>query len=219
MVGLHIDDSSKHPEAHRRVGSFIGRMLLSRHPPLKNGYCNLGCGSNYEEGYCNADFFPFNGLRRLLRRPRKRLDWAVDLRYPLKCRDGYFKGVFFEHTFEHLDVWDGQKLLSELHRILRAGGTLRVTVPSLKKYIDYYIGAASHPGFDHWKIRSEALWSLTQNWGHKAVYDADLLGKLLTDAGFVNVEQCSFRQGRDKALLLDSKSRDWETLYVEATRG
>jgi predicted SAM-dependent methyltransferase len=218
MVSMYIEESSHHPTAHRTIGSLVGRWFLSSYPPLKNGYCTLGCGANYEEGYCNADFFPFNTLRRLLGRVPKPLDWYVDLRHPLKCRDEFFKGIFCEHTFEHLDVWDGKKLLKELHRIIEPGGTLRITVPSLEKYVSYYVGNGAHRNFKQWKVRSEAIWSLTHNWGHQAVYDAELLGKLLTDAGFVDVRECVFREGRDEMLLLDDKARDWETLYMEGTK-
>ncbi len=218
MVGIYVDDSTRHPTTHREVGSFVGRWFLSRYPALKNGYLNLGCGENYEEGYCNADFYPFNALRRLMGGKPKRVDWQVDIRYPLKCKDEFFTGIFCEHTFEHVDVWDGHNLLRELHRILRPGGTLRITVPSLEKYVRYYVGETPRPEFEQWKVRGEAIWSLTHAWGHQAVYDAELMTKMLKRAGFSEVTQQTFRSGRDPKLLLDSANRDWETLYMEAVR-
>ncbi len=218
VVGFVIDEFQRQPTVHRTIGSLVGRFFLSRCPPPKNGYLNLGCGDNYEQDYCNADFYPFNTIRRILRRKPKQLDWALDLRHPLKCEDEFFRGVFCEHTFEHVNVLDGKKLLNELHRIIEPGGTLRITVPSLEKYVDYYVGNSTHPRFKLWKIRSEAIWSLTHSWGHKAVYDAELLGKMFIAADFTDVKKCTFQQGRDKMLLLDAESRDWETLYVEGTR-
>lgn len=213
-----IDGTRPHPWLHREIGSWIGRVFLARRAPLKNGYCNLGCGAQFEPGYCNADFFPFNGLRRLLGRKQKPLDWALDLRYPLKCDDALFRGVFLEHTLEHLDVWSGRQLLAELYRVIRPGGTLRVSVPSLRKFVDFYEGRPSHSNFDCWDPPAEAIWSLTHNWGHKSVYDAELLGSFFTEAGFVDVREETFRSGRDPMLLLDTKARKWESLYVEGTR-
>jgi hypothetical protein len=39
---------------------------------------------------------------------------------------------------------------------------------------------------------------------------------LLVTAGFRNVERCSFRKGRDEALLIDTESRAPQSLYLEA---
>jgi hypothetical protein len=59
---------------------------------------NLGCGQAYVPGMVNADFFP-----RFSRTGRPaRLEWYLDLRYPLNCPEGVFSGVFCEHTLEHL---------------------------------------------------------------------------------------------------------------------
>ena len=88
----------------------------------------------------------------------------------------------------------------------------------MEKYIQYYNGDLPHPIFEVWQIKAEAMWSLTQNWGHKAVYDFELLSKRLTLAGFTDVTRCEFQEGSDEALLLDHKSRKWETLYVEARK-
>jgi predicted SAM-dependent methyltransferase len=213
-----IAGARRHSALSRELASLFGRTLLSRRPPLKNGYLHLGSGTLYKDGYCNADFFPFNGLRRLLRRPAKPVDWALDIRYPLKCDDAFFRGAFCEHTLEHINVWDGIQLLGELHRVLAPGAVLRVSVPSLEKYIEYYVGAAPHPNFNLWQVKGEAFWSLTHNWGHQTVFDFELLGKLLEQAGFGDVTRCEFGEGRDEALLLDHPSRRWETLYVEAVR-
>ena len=42
------------------IQSKIGRFFFNFKPPLKNGYCNLGCGYRFLENYVNADFFQFN---------------------------------------------------------------------------------------------------------------------------------------------------------------
>ena len=213
-----IAGARPHSQLKREIQSVIGRTLPSRRPPLNTGYLHLGCGGLYREGYCNADFFTFNPFRRLLRRPAKRVDWAVDLRYPLKCPDQFFKGAFSEHTLEHITVWEGIALLNELFRILRPGAVLRLSVPSLEAYVDYYTGKSTHKNFERFQIKAEALWSLNHNWGHQSVYDFELLGKLLERAGFAEITRCEYLEGRDEALLLDHVARSWESLYVEAVR-
>jgi hypothetical protein len=51
--------------------------------------------------------------------------------------------------------------------------------------------------------------------GHRAIYDFDLLKKLLQKAGFSQVVKLPFDQGRDQKLLVDSASREMGSLYVE----
>lgn len=196
--------------------SLLGRVLFSRKPPLKNGYCNLGCGQAVRYGYCNADFFDMHA--KITSRKNKKLDWEIDLRYPLNCDDNFFCGVFLEHVIEHVDISHGRRLLKEIHRILRPGGILRITAPSLEKYIDYYNGNVPHKKFLKWDNRGEALWSLAHNWNHRSVYDYSLLEMILKEANFANITRCEFLTGQDKMLLLDGEDRSWETLYVEAMK-
>lgn len=213
-----IVGGGRHSAFKRELQSVVGRTLFARRPPRKNGILHLGCGELYKEGYCNADFFPFNFVRRLVGRKPKPVDWGLDLRYPLKCPDGFFRGVFCEHTLEHIDVWHGMQLLSELHRVLEPGGRVRLSVPDLEHYVRYYNGELPNKGFRQWQIPAEAIWSLTQNWGHQSVYDFQLLAKLLERVGFTDITRAEYLKGCDEALILDHRSRAWESLYVEAVR-
>jgi hypothetical protein len=54
--------------------------------------------------------------------------------------------------------------------------------------------------------------------GHRAMYDEELLGLVLRKAGFVDVKRQAFRQGQMNDLLLDTPSRECESLYMEARR-
>ena len=49
------------------------------------------------ENYVNADFFQFNKIRTILKKPKleRKLDWEIDLRYKIKCKDNFFfKSIF-----------------------------------------------------------------------------------------------------------------------------
>lgn len=197
------------------VKSWLGRALLSYPAPTINTgpqLLNLGCGHKCYPGFVNADFFIF---RRREDIPRF---WGLDLRYPLNCPDSYWDGVFTEHTCEHLHPVHVLALFRELLRSIKPGGYLRVVVPDLRKYVDYYEGRHSHGMFSRWKPRGNALRSISQNYLHLSLWDAEMLSDCLTRAGFCEVKQCEFMKGEDPRLLQDSPERAYESLYLEARK-
>jgi len=195
------------------IRSLLGRTFLNQKPRLKpkdKNFLNLGCGPTRFKEFVNADFFAF--------RSSSRLDWMVDLRYPLNCEDNVWDGVFTEHTLEHLYPDQAYFLLQELYRTMRSGSRIRITVPDLSKYIDFYNGKLVDEKFSKWETGCEGIRSLTQNYFHLSLWDFRLLEKYLSTTGFINIQQFEFRQGVNPFLLVDSEGRAWETLYVEAQK-
>ncbi len=199
------------------IRSFLGRKLLDRYPEENaSRYLNLGCGSMRLVGWINADFFD---LIDLLKKNNKQPDWMLDLRYPLNCPSNYWKGVYCEHTLEHLSPNQQLKLIQELYRVMIPGSTIRIIVPDLEKYVNYYTGKKSDNNFSiNWPNKAESFWSLTQNWGHASVWDYKLMKKSLETAGFIKIKKVNFMVGRNRKLQNDSKNREWESLYVEADK-
>jgi predicted SAM-dependent methyltransferase len=205
------------------VKSWIGRHFKSTKPLNVNQkikYLNLGCGENYQEGYINADFFCHY---RFWKKNTTKLEWQLDLRYPLDCNENYFDGVFTEHTLEHLYPNDAKNLLKELYRVLKTGGRIRITVPDLEKYVSFYNNYNDFSKFEafhsRYSSRCSAIRNMTQNYFHLSVWDFDELRELLTSIGFSDIQRKSFSKTDDLKLNLDSLEREWETLYVEAIKG
>ena len=74
----------------------------------------------------NADFFQYKFLRKFLKKVfhdvdihNSFVDWELDLRYNLNCKDNHFDGIFLEHVLEHLNIIDAINLLKEVNRILK----------------------------------------------------------------------------------------------------
>jgi predicted SAM-dependent methyltransferase len=197
--------------------SLYGRLVLNKKPTLINGnnLLNLGCGLNKFTGWVNADFY--SGIK-FWKRHKNRPDWILDLRYPLNCDDNVWDGVFSEHTLEHLYPNQALSLLKELYRTMKEGAWLRISVPDLSKFVDYYCGKQANETFKRWSTGCEAIRSLTQNWIHLSVWDSKLLSRFLREAAFMNVQEVRFREGSDSKLFKDNEGRRWESLYMEAQK-
>lgn len=200
--------------------SFLGRMARCDKPDLSaiENYLNLGCGQNYVAGMINADFF--SGYR-FWKRQRK-LEWRLDLRYPLLCEDLLFDGVFTEHTLEHLYPDEVAALLNELFRVMKSDAIIRVTVPDLEKYVRYYTGELGSDEVAIFEKKyptgASAIRSLTQDNFHHSLWDYKELKRYLEDAGFRDIQKMAYGECSNPGLCLDQRARAYETLYVDARK-
>lgn len=197
------------------LASLIGRWFLQKKAPRlpsEPQLLNLGCGDRAYPDFINADFF------RIRSEHRPKNFWMVDLRYPLPCEAGHWDGIFTEHTLEHLYPSQALALLREAYRTLKPGGWLRVVVPDLGRYVQYYNGQSPDPLFERWPLRAEALRNLSQRHFHLSLWDAALLDHYLRRAGFTQTAERQAGQGADARLLKDSANRQWESLYMEARK-
>jgi hypothetical protein len=102
---------------------------------------------------------------------------------------------------------------------MQSGSWLRISVPSLDKYVSYYMRKTTPKMFaTRWKVRGEALWSLTQNWGHKSVWNYEMLSKVLKGVVFINTKEVSYKRGSDPRIVRDLPCHQWESLYIEAKK-
>jgi SAM-dependent methyltransferase len=188
--------------------SLVGRLFSPKIRKNKFSLVNLGCGNMILDEFENIDFYTM--------RFWKAKSVGHDFRYKLPYKDNVFEGAFCDNMLEHLHPSDGKNFLKEVHRILKSGSVFRVIVPDLKRYIDYYNGKNLN-GFDIFDNGCNAIWNLTHNWGHLAVFDTNMLSLELEKAGFNNISQKKYREGDDKRLLKDREGRGWECLFVECT--
>ena len=195
------------------IKSFLGRLFLARYPKPTNEIklLNLGCGKEKQEGWINADFFRF--------RKKNRPDWMLDLRFPLRCQDNYWDGIFSEHTLEHLYPRHVEMLLSELYRTLKPKCWIRLSVPDLEKYVDFYTGKQVHEEFiKKWGYPGYAIRRVSQDFLHVSLWDAFMLKSVLENAGFVKIQKTSYYQGSEPRLFIEQKDREYESLYMEAQK-
>jgi predicted SAM-dependent methyltransferase len=147
-----------------------------------------------------------------------------DIRYPLPFYENSYLGVFCSHTIEHLDYAHAKQLLNEIKRILKPNGIVRIAVPDLEKYVEFYLNKKpfgekqKFNEFYNFYNGCEAIWFLTNYNYHLSLWDKEMLINELKDSGFLNIRVCKFQSGLDVNLLKDIQVRDHESLYIEASK-
>ena len=146
--------------------------------------------------------------------------------------------VYSSHMLEHLPPQQADSLLSEVYRVLKPGGTLRLVVPDLASAVRAYLDgdhAFFHVGdipigdafmttfYEPHAVRRRRLERLTrrvlrtEDGGHKWMYDAESLRHRLTSAGFIEIKQVARGEGREpSAAQLDHRSA--HGLHFEAVK-
>lgn len=173
---------------------------------------HLGSGSNVIKGWINYDITPLKGAKKLdLRKGLPHSDDSVDL-------------IFSEHVIEHFTKKEGEELLHECYRVMKAGGGLRIGWPGLEKLIKAYLFKSSkyknhviphveHINFHTWdELLSDSLFS----WEHRYAYTSNHLKQLLELIGFRNIKSKKFNDS-DFGITYDIRD-DPATTYIEAQK-
>ena len=195
----------------------ISHALLRRYPPQAQvpNLLNLGCGPHIYPGWVNADDY---APKRRLRQRSFRPNWTLDITRRWRCADNYWDGMFTEHVIEHLSYAEAVVVFRESLRTLRPGAWLRISVPDLARYVDFYKHKLATEEFHPFPHRALALSFLTQMHSHKSVWDADLMSRILSELGFVDISVVSFGNGTDMRVIKDDPDKKQESMYIEARK-
>jgi len=118
--------------------------------------------------------------------------------------DATFDVIFAEQFIEHLNLATGLFCLKECNRVLKHGGTIRLSTPDMKKLILFY--SDENPEVDcetamarHKRNHNPRLTTVChflndffRLWGHTFIYDEETLLLHLGSAGFTNIDRKRF---------------------------
>lgn len=152
---------------------------------------HLACGTNIMNGWANIDL---SGNKEVIY-------W--DLTRPLPVDSGSMELVYCEHFIEHISREQARNLLAECHRVLKPGGVLRVSTPSLRKLIEEYLsGELSEWSDVGWKPATpcQMMNEGFRLWGHQFIYDADELKRIFEEAGWHNLTQVEWGKSAHQGL-------------------
>jgi predicted SAM-dependent methyltransferase len=143
---------------------------------------NLGGGGVLSNRWLTADVDP-------------RADVFMNVTKPLPLPEATVDVVYSEEVIEHTDLQAARQMLAECLRALKPGGTLRLTTPSL----DYFARQAlSDPA------AVQKMNDIFFCHGHQFIYSEELLRRTLSEAGFTNIRQSSYRDPHSEYGFFDS---------------
>lgn len=177
---------------------------------------NIGCGTDYKKGWVNIDNNSDNNIDKL--------DVNWDLRNPLPIDDNSVDFIFNEHFVEHLTPEEARIALSDLMRVLKPGGVMRIAMPDLESVVNTYINVPlkKDPVIKEFKmdfIQTKAEWMNMSFrwWGHMWLYDWEELVRRLHEIGFDNVKRAKLRKSKYPELR-DLEIRDGSILIAEVVK-
>lgn len=162
----------------------------------------LGAGDNAPDGWLSTDLAPMSD--RVVQ---------LDATKPFPLGDDTFDYVHCEHMIEHITWHEGLFMLRECRRVLKPGGLVRIATPDLEVMIGLYsrrksrlnekyikwITDMSLDGVDVYRA-AFVINSAFSNWGHKFLYDGELLELALRKAGFTNIRRLAVGESDDENL-------------------
>jgi SAM-dependent methyltransferase len=120
--------------------------------------------------------------------------------------------VYSSHVLEHFHREAAERVLRDIHRILKIGGRFRVCVPDLEYAYRLYCQGRKEQALSYFFEPRSGEFNT-----HRYMYDFEMLAALLGKVGFRSIEKCAHQQGLVPDLQrLDNRPE--ETLYVECVR-
>ena len=198
----------------RRLSFLKRRFIRPRRPMYTDGklLLHIGCGPIDSPEFVNIDALPYAHVHVVTENLDDLADFAdetVDL-------------VYMCHVLEHIKSPQVGRVLHEMHRVLKAGGVLRLSVPDFDRLIDVYQAA----GGDLDVIRKQLMGGQESEYNiHYGLFNRGSLSELLQEVGFRSIrtwdpKDCQYHDFKDKAgKVMTIGDRSFEiSLNLEAVK-
>ncbi len=171
-----------------------------------------GCGSWTPPGWINSDIKEGPGI-----------DLACDIRKGMPLESDSIDYAVSIHALPEIHLNDQVTVLSELRRVLKNGGVLRLALPDLLKGVqayqrkdrDYFLVPDEDAASLGAKLITQLIW-----YGYvRTPFVPEFIEELLVKAGFGQVHHCRFQQTASSfADITSLDNREAESLFVEAVK-
>jgi predicted SAM-dependent methyltransferase len=171
---------------------------------------NWGCGGHTLPGWINSDQKDGPGI-----------DLSCDIARGLPLETDSIDYAVSIHALPEVPYDAIVPVLSELRRVIKPGGILRLCLPDLIKGIrayergdrDYFL----IPDEDAKSLGAKLITQLVWYGYSRTLFTSEFIEEMLLKAGFSRVQHCVYRQtsGADPEIV-DLDNREPESLYVEA---
>jgi predicted SAM-dependent methyltransferase len=174
--------------------SFLRRRLIEPALPKNSGgkvLLHIGCGKINSPEFVNIDAQPFPHVHIISDNITSLEDFAeaaVDL-------------VYMCHILEHIKRRELKNVLSEMQRVLKPGGILRLSVPDFDKLLEVYNAS----GRNMETISLQLMGGQDNQYNiHYSVFNRRRLSELLQEVGFHSItswdpDDCEHHDFKDKA--------------------
>ena len=206
---------------------------------------NIGCGRTPTEGWLNFDNSPAIKLAKspfkykfakalglLNEQQIENIKWNMehniqfaDATKSIPLQTSSIDCIYTSHMVEHLSQKGVRSFLSEVKRVLKVGGVVRIAVPDLRIAVDDYLETNDADAFMRGiLVQAPEINTLKQKINlfvsgyrhHQWMYDGASLSKLLIEMGFSSVEIC--KDGKTNIIDADGLNlheREKKSVYVE----
>jgi len=178
----------------KRKLSFLKRRFVAPPYPARDGkevLLHIGCGTINSPDFINVDAQPYAHVHVVtddIGRLPSFADETADL-------------IYMCHVLEHIQAPHLESVLQEMKRILKVGGTLRLSVPDFDRLLDVYKAAGEDLDAIHMQLMGgqDSPYNV-----HYCAFNHRSLSGLLRKVGFAAVkpwdpENCRYHDFKDKA--------------------
>ena len=169
---------------------------------------NWGCGDVTPSDWINSDI-----------ESGPSIDISADILEGLPLDDGSIDYISSQHALPALMVWNQLDALSELRRVLKPGGVLRLCLPDLDLAIAaYQSGRQDYFVVWDWDtISGNFITQIVDHGYNRTPFTYEFAEELLWKAGFADVRRVEYLHTVSSyPEIVELDSREEESFYVEA---
>jgi predicted SAM-dependent methyltransferase len=173
---------------------------------------NWGCGGDPRPGWINSDAKEIPGV-----------DICCDIRDTLPIDDNSFDYAVSIHALPEVPYDDLIPVLRELQRVLKVGGTLRLSLPDVERSFsafqrrdrDFFL----IPDEEWTSLGSKLIVQLIWYGYSKTLFVRDFAEELLLKAGFSEIYHVAYHQtATSYPEIVELDNREKESLFIEAVK-